>query len=68
MTTETYSVPNIHCKHCTHTIVMELSDIEGVSRVDADLETRLVTVEYGDPATEDQLKSILKEINYPVVE
>lgn len=68
MTKVTYSVPNISCKHCTHTIAMELSDIQGVSRVDADVETRLVTVEFGDPATEAQLRSTLNEINYPAAE
>lgn len=68
MTKVTYSVPNISCKHCTHTIAMELSDIQGVSRVDADVETRLVTVEFDDPATEAHLRSTLSEINYPAAE
>lgn len=68
MKSVTYSVPNISCKHCTHTIAMELSDIEGVSTVDADVQTRLVTVSFDDPATEQQLKDTLAEINYPAVE
>ena len=68
MKSVTYSVPNISCKHCTHTITMELSDLEGVSKVDADVQTRLVTVTFEDPATEQQLKDTLAEINYPAVE
>jgi len=64
----TYSVPNIHCKHCTHTIAMELSEIEGVTSVDADVQTRLVTVAFREPATEDILKNTLTAINYPAVE
>jgi len=68
MKSVTYSVPNISCKHCTHTISMELSEIEGVSQVEADVQTRLVTVAFDDPATEQQLKDTLAEINYPVVE
>ena len=64
----TYSVPNISCNHCTHTISMELSEIEGVSRVDADVQTRLVTVEFSEPATEEQIKNTLSAINYPVAE
>jgi len=47
---------------------MELSEIEGVSRVDADVQTRLVTVEFSEPATEEQIKNALSAINYPVVE
>jgi copper chaperone CopZ len=47
---------------------MELSELEGVSKVEADVQTRLVTVSFDDPATEQQLKDTLAEINYPVVE
>ena len=68
MKSVTYSVPNISCIHCTHTITMELSELEGVSKVDADVQTRLVTVTFDDPATEQQLKDTLAEINYPAVE
>jgi len=68
MTKVTYFVPNISCEHCTHTIAMELSDIQGVSMVDADVETRLVEVEFDDPATDAQLRSTLNEINYPAAE
>ena len=68
MTTVTYSVPNISCMHCTHTITMELSEIEGVTSVDADVQTRLVTVEFQEPATEKIIKNTLAAINYPAVE
>ena len=68
MKSVTYSIPNISCNHCTHTITMELSDLEGVSNVDADVETRMVTVTFDDPATEKILKETLAEINYPAVE
>jgi copper chaperone CopZ len=67
MKSVTYNVPNISCEHCTHTITMELSEIEGVSNVDADVQTRLVTVTFDEPATEQVLKDTLAEINYPVV-
>jgi copper chaperone len=68
MKSVTYSVPNISCNHCTHTITMELSDIEGVSKVDADVQTRLVTITFDEPATEQVIKDTLAEINYPAVE
>ncbi|HOM67483.1 MAG: Mercuric transport protein periplasmic component precursor [Chloroflexi bacterium ADurb.Bin120] len=68
MKSVTYLAPNISCKHCTHTIAMELMAIEGVSKVDADVQTRLVTITFDDPATEQQLKATLAEINYPVAE
>ncbi len=65
MNTITFSVPSIHCNHCTHTIAMELSDLEGVSKVDADLDSKMVTVQYDAPATEQELRDVLAEINYP---
>jgi copper chaperone len=65
MNTVTFNIPNIHCNHCTHTITMELSELEGVSKVDADLGSKMVTVQYDDPATEQELRDVLTEINYP---
>jgi len=68
MKTVTYTVPNISCNHCTHTITMELSEIEGVSKVEADVQTRLVTIMFDAPATEEILKQTLSDINYPAAE
>jgi copper chaperone len=66
MTTVKYSVPNIMCSHCTHTIQTELGDLAGVQSVKADEATKIVEVAFGDPATEAQIKGLLAEINYPV--
>lgn len=68
MESKTYSVPNIHCHHCIHTVTMELSDLEGVKEVKADLETKQVTVTFEAPATEELIIDTLAEINYPVAE
>lgn len=68
MKTVTYSVPNISCKHCTHTITMELSEIQGVSEVDANVQTQLVKITFEEPATEQILMDTLAEINYPIAE
>ncbi len=65
MTTKTFTVPNISCGHCTHTIEMEVGDLAGVTSVKADQATKQVTVEWGDPATWAQIEALLAEINYP---
>jgi len=62
-----YSVPAIHCGHCIHTIEMELSELDGVISVNADLEKKEVSVEFSDPANEDLLVATLKEIYYPPI-
>jgi copper chaperone len=67
-TTVTYSIPNISCNHCVHTVTMELSDLDGVNSVVADLETKQATISFNPPATEEGIKSLLAEINYPVAE
>lgn len=64
-TTVTYSIPNISCHHCVHTITMELKDLEGVSSVAADVVGKQATVTFEPPATEEGIKALLAEINYP---
>ena len=66
MTTVTYSIPAIHCHHCTHTIEMEVGELEGVKSVKADMESRKVQVSFEPPASEDRIKALLAEIQYPV--
>jgi copper chaperone len=65
MTTITYSVPNISCHHCVHTITTELSELPGVKNVAADLSTKSVKVSYEPPATPQKIEELLAEIDYP---
>ena len=65
MTTVTYSIPNISCGHCVHTIQVEVADLEGVQSVEADQDKKTVTITFGPPASEEAIKSLLSEINYP---
>jgi copper chaperone len=66
MQTVTYTIPNISCQHCVHTIQMEVSDLEGVSEVETNLEGKQATIYFSSPATEEKIKELLAEINYPV--
>jgi copper chaperone CopZ len=65
MNTVTYKIPNISCNHCVHTIKMEVGEIKGVVTVEADKDTQMATVTFGQPATEEKIKATLTEINYP---
>ena len=65
MTTVTYTVPAIHCGHCTHTIEMEVSELQGVQSVKADEATKKVVIHFDAPANEETIKALLAEINYP---
>ncbi len=65
MKTVTFSVPAIHCMHCTHTIETELSELAGVQAVKADWNTKKVQIAFDEPASEEKIRALLAEINYP---
>jgi copper chaperone len=64
MEKKTFSIPNISCGHCVNAIKTELTALEGVSKVDGDIEGKSVAVEWDAPASEDSIKNKLAEINY----
>jgi len=66
MTTVTYKIPNISCGHCVHTIQNEVSEMDGVSSVKADLDSKTAEITFDVPASEQAIKDLLAEINYPV--
>ncbi len=65
MSTVKFTVPNISCKHCAHTIKTELSDLAGVKSVEVAVDTKTVAVGFESPATEAKIADLLREINYP---
>ncbi|MGD8345061.1 MAG: copper ion binding protein, partial [Desulfobacterales bacterium] len=62
---KSFSIPGISCGHCVNAIKTELSELEGVSKVEGDIEGKSVEVEWDAPASEDMIKNKLIEINYP---
>ncbi len=65
MQTITYTIPNISCGHCIHTIETEVGEIAGVQSVEGDQNSKKVTITFDNPANEIQIKELLTEINYP---
>jgi copper chaperone len=65
MTTISLKVPNISCDHCVHTIKTEVGDLAGIRRVNADPNTKIVTVDFDPPATQEKIEALLAEIEYP---
>ena len=67
MTTETISVPEVHCGHCVSSIEGALSPTEGVQDAKVDLGSTSVTVTY-DPGvvTRDRIVSLIEEQGYEV--
>jgi copper chaperone len=58
-----YSVPGMHCAHCKEAVERELSSVDGVSVVEADLDSRVVTVS-GEGLSDAALRDAIEEAGY----
>ena len=65
MTKASFTIPKISCGHCVMAIKNELSELQGVKHVAGDPLSKQVEVEFDAPATVEQIRATLKEINYP---
>jgi copper chaperone len=67
MVTTTMKAPDIGCEHCVATIKETAGKFPGVEAVDADVETKIVTLTY-DPAKIDlaTVEEALAEEGYPI--
>ena len=61
--TTTYSVPGMSCGHCVEAITGEVGKVDGVTDVDVDLDTKVVTVAGGDP---DAIVAAIDEAGFDV--
>jgi copper chaperone len=61
--TFTYSVPGMHCGHCKAAVERELSAVKGVDAVEADLDSKLVTVS-GRSLSDGALREAIEEAGY----
>jgi copper chaperone CopZ len=52
--------------HCVYTIQTEVADLAGVKSVKADAASKKVEIIFDAPASEDKIKALMAEINYPV--
>lgn len=67
MERKTFQVPAIGCDGCVKTIKTEVSQLPGVKQVDADVNSKIVTVEWDSPASWSNIEKKLTEIDYPPV-
>jgi copper chaperone CopZ len=50
------------------TIRKELSEVDGVSKVEGDPGNKSITLEWDVPATLEKIKDALREMNYPAAD
>lgn len=61
--TTTYLVPEMTCDHCTHAVSGALFAVPGVSSVEVDLGTKIVTVR-GDGLSDAALRAAIRGAGY----
>lgn len=63
MTEHTYSVPAMHCGNCTAAVEREISLVEGIDSVEADLASKLVRVR-GERIDDAAVRAAIEEAGY----
>lgn len=63
--TLTFSVPGMTCGHCEASVKQEVGSVSGVSAVDVDLQTKLVTVS-GAALDRDAILAAIDEAGFDV--
>ncbi len=63
MATAAYRVPGMSCEHCTRAVEGAVATVAGVASVDADLESKVVTV-VGEPLDDAALRAAIVDAGY----
>ncbi len=67
MTTDTLSVPEIHCGHCKTSIEEAVSALEGVDSVDVEIDPRVVNLTYDESTVNmEDIKAAIEAVGYEV--
>jgi copper chaperone CopZ len=62
------TVPNIGCDGCVNTIKNEVGALSGVLSVDGSSDTKVVTIQWDNPATWTKIAEKMQEIDYAPAE
>jgi copper ion binding protein len=67
MSTATYTVSGMTCGHCVNAVTSEVSQLEGVTDVQVDLDTGAVTVTSEAPLDAAAVAAAVEEAGYELV-
>jgi copper chaperone len=65
-TTTTYTVKGMTCDHCVNSVKEEVSEVAGVTQVEVDLATGLLTVNSESPIDSAKIVAAVEEAGYEV--
>lgn len=64
MSETTYTVTGMTCEHCVRSVTEQLSEIQGVTDVVAELPTGAVTVTSDRPVDDTEIRTAVEEAGY----
>lgn len=67
MTSATYTVKGMTCGHCVSSVKEEVGEVAGVTAVEVDLASGLLTVDSDSPVERDQVVAAVEAAGYEVV-
>lgn len=69
MTTDTLTVPEIHCGHCKTSIEEAVSALDGVDSVEVEIDPRVVNLTYDESTVNmEDIKAAIEAVGYEVPE
>ncbi|WP_090940625.1 heavy-metal-associated domain-containing protein [Nonomuraea jiangxiensis] len=66
MNTATYTVKGMTCGHCVSSVKEEVGEVAGVTKVEVDLATGLLTVDSDGPIDPARIAAAVEEAGYEV--
>ncbi len=64
MSASTYTVKGMTCGHCVSSVKEEVGEVPGVTGVDVELESGLLTVHSDNPVEIGRIEAAVKEAGY----
>jgi copper chaperone len=68
MSTATYTVKGMTCGHCVSSVKEEVGEVPGVTGVEVDLATGLLTVDSATPIDSAKIVDAVEEAGYQVTQ
>jgi copper chaperone len=68
MSTATYTVSGMTCGHCVSSVKEEVSGVTGVTNVEVDLATGLLTVASDGSVQKEQIAAAVQEAGYEMAD
>lgn len=64
---KTISIEGMSCGNCVHHVKEALSELQGITSVDVNLDTKSAVLEASSEITDEDIKAAVDEVGYDVV-